>query len=102
MSLFLNPWRPSIAIWPPSIVFRSNEFPVLRIAGSRYVLFLKREASGDFTIVTGYRLSDARVRPLDGEDNYDPRAALVFSSYRGANESKFLHDLRIAIQYGAK
>src|SRR5262245_29647820 len=33
MSLFLNPWRPSIAIWPPSIVFRSNEFPVLRIAG---------------------------------------------------------------------
>jgi hypothetical protein len=32
MSLFLNPWRPSIAIWPPSIVFRSNEFSVLRIA----------------------------------------------------------------------
>src|SRR6266508_207890 len=33
MSLFLNPWRPFIAIWPPSIVFRSNEFSVLRIAG---------------------------------------------------------------------
>ena len=32
MSLFLNPWRPSIAIRPPSIVFRSNEFSVLRIA----------------------------------------------------------------------
>src|SRR5262245_12018054 len=32
MSLFLNPWRPSIAIWPPSIIFRSNEFSVLRIA----------------------------------------------------------------------
>jgi hypothetical protein len=35
MSLFLNPWRPSIAIWPPSIVFRSNEFSVLRIAGMK-------------------------------------------------------------------
>src|SRR5262249_5173699 len=34
MSLFLNPWRPSIAIRPPSIVFRSNEFSVLRIAGN--------------------------------------------------------------------
>jgi len=72
------------------------------LKGGHYVLFLKREESGDFTIVTGYKLTDGRTVPLDGGDNDDPRAALAFSRYKGVGESEFLQDLRTAIQEGAK
>jgi hypothetical protein len=69
---------------------------------SRYVLFLKREGSGGFTILTGYKLSNGRITPLDGEDNVDPRAELPFARYRGADESQFLQEVRAAIKGGDK
>jgi homoserine O-acetyltransferase len=85
---------------------RINEYRIYQqgmpLKGSRYILFVSREKSGVFTIVTGYGLSNARITPLDGEDSDDPRAALAFSRYKGAEESRFLQDLRTAIQDGAK
>ena len=63
--------------------------------GLCYVLFLKQIAdSNDYLIITGYKLSNGKVTPLDGEDNKDPRAALVFAKYRAVEESSFLQDLR--------
>jgi hypothetical protein len=63
--------------------------------GLRYVLFLKQIAgSNEYLILTGYKLSKGKITPLDGEDNKDPRAALVFAKYRGADEVCFLKDLR--------
>jgi hypothetical protein len=66
--------------------------------GMRYVLFLKQNAdSSDYLIITGYKLSNGKVTPLDGEDSQDPRAALVFAKYRGAEESSLLKELRKAL-----
>lgn len=66
--------------------------------GERYVLFLKQIAdSSDYLILTGYKLSNGKVTPLDGEDNKEPTAALVFAKYRGVEESSFLEDLRKAL-----
>ncbi len=79
--------------------FRRQGMP---LKGNRYVLFLKREESGDFTILTGYKLSNGRVAPLDGEDSDDPRAALPFARYKGADESQLLQDLWVAVQRGDK
>ena len=72
------------------------------IKGTRYLLFLRREEGGDLTILTGYALLHGRVIPLDGEDNPDPRSALPFSRYKGAEESQLLQDLLKEIQGGAK
>lgn len=68
--------------------------------GGRYVLFLKQVEGGDFLILTGYELSDNRVKPLDGEDNKDPRSSLPFAQYREADQSRLLRDLRTAVQAG--
>jgi hypothetical protein len=85
--------------------FASGKVQKYRIAGQgmprkggRYVLFLRKTDNGDLMIVTGYELSNGRVTPLDGEDNKDPRSALPFAHYRGADQSRFLQDLQTAIQ----
>jgi hypothetical protein len=70
------------------------------VSGSQYVLFLKREEAGDFTILTGYELSNGIITPLDGEDTSDPRAALSFAYYSNVAEAQFIQDLRSAIQRG--
>jgi hypothetical protein len=61
-----------------------------------YVLFLKREEAGDFTILTGYELSNGLVTPLDGEEG----STFQFNHYDGAVEAQFMQDLKSAIQSG--
>jgi hypothetical protein len=65
------------------------------VRGNLYVLFLKREEEGDFTILTGYELSNGLVTPLDGEGQ-----GLPFDYYKNVAESQFLQDLRSTIQRG--
>lgn len=65
--------------------------------GKRYVLFLKRDEEGDFSILTGYELRDAQVIPLDG-DGSDPRSDLQFGVYRGITQASFFNDLWRAVQ----
>src|SRR5215475_3085492 len=72
-----------------AVKFASGKFQEYRInrqgmpqRGGRYILFLKREDGGDFTILTGYRLSNGSVTPLDGEDTDDPAAELPFARYK--------------------
>lgn len=60
--------------------------------GKRYVLFLKREEAGDFTILTGYELLNGRVFPLD--------ESLAFDYYKDAVDQHFMQDLRSSIQSG--
>ena len=67
--------------------------------GERYLLFLKQSESEDFFILTGYKLSEGKVTPLDGEDSKDPRAALAFAKYREAGEIRLLQDLRTSLGY---
>ena len=62
--------------------------------GAQYVLFLRKTADGDFLILTGYELSNGRVKPLDGEGENDPRKALPFSKYRNVEQLSFLKELR--------
>jgi len=62
--------------------------------GGLYVLFLKRDDEGDFSIVTGYDLSSPGVTPLDGED---PQVNLPFSIYRGMAKDSFLNELQDAV-----
>lgn len=59
--------------------------------GRIYVLFLKRDEEGDFSIVTGYDLSSPGVAPLDGED---PQVNLPFGIYRGMAKDSFLNELQ--------
>ena len=67
--------------------------------GERYLLFLKQSESEDFFILTGYKLSEGKVMPLDGEDSKDPRAALAFAKYRETGEIRLLQDLRTSLGY---
>lgn len=65
--------------------------------GGTYVLFLKRDEQGDFSVLTGYELRNNKVVPLDG-DNVDPRGDLQFRVYRGARPDAFLAELKRAVQ----
>ena len=60
-----------------------------------YVLFLKREEEGDFTILTGYELANNLVTPLDGDET-----GLAFSYYKNVDQAQFLKDLQAAIVKG--
>jgi hypothetical protein len=66
--------------------------------GKRYVLFLKRDEEGDFSIITGYELRAAKVLPLDGSDSKDE---LQFAVYSGASQEAFLVELKKAVQAAA-
>lgn len=65
--------------------------------GRQYILFLKRDDEGDFSILTGYELWNNKVVPLDG-DKADPRGELQFGVYRGASRESFLSELMKAVQ----
>jgi hypothetical protein len=64
--------------------------------GNQYVLFLKRDEEGDFSIVTGYDVSSPGVTPLDG-DARQPRGDLQFGIYRGMARDSFLTELQNAV-----
>lgn len=88
-----------------SIQFASGRINKYRIAkqgmpqkGGNYLLFLKREESGNYSILTGYKLSKHKVTPLDGEDNKQPGNNLPFAKYREADELNLMQDLRTALQ----
>jgi hypothetical protein len=66
--------------------------------GERYVLFLNKISNGDYLILTGYKLANGKVTPLDGEGNKDPRSDLPFAQYRDVDELRLLEDLRTALQ----
>ncbi|HEY7415507.1 MAG TPA: hypothetical protein VH593_09965 [Ktedonobacteraceae bacterium] len=62
--------------------------------GSRYVLFLRRNQSGDFDILTGYEIRNGEAEPLDGSDKGHP---LQFQKYAGTPEAAFLEEIRTTI-----
>jgi hypothetical protein len=64
--------------------------------GNLYVLFLKRDEQGDFSILTGYDLSSPGVTPLDG-DALQPKGDLQFGIYRGIAQESFLTELQKAL-----
>ncbi|MGC2236808.1 MAG: hypothetical protein WA584_11645 [Pyrinomonadaceae bacterium] len=66
--------------------------------GERYFLFLNKISDGDYLILTGYKLSNGKIAPLDGENNKDPRSDLSFAQYRDADEQRLRQDLQAALQ----
>ncbi len=65
------------------------------VTGSRYVLFLRKNQSGDFDIVTGYELRDGVAEPLDGTQGY--RVALQLQKYAGTPEPDLLDAIKTAL-----
>jgi hypothetical protein len=73
--------------------------------GGRYVFFLKSNGKGqDFSIITGYRLRNMTVFPLDSALSDSGGSDLPFNIYKGSNEITFLASVRdaIAAQGGKK
>lgn len=68
------------------------------VTGSRYVLFLRKNQSGDFDIVTGYELREGKVEPLDGTD---VPGALPFQKYAGTTEPALLDAIKSALATSA-
>lgn len=64
--------------------------------GKLYVLFLSRDEDGDFSILTGYELSDAGMAPLDGDSQAEND--LQFRIYRGVKQELFLTELQKALR----
>lgn len=62
----------------------------------RYLLFLKRNELGeDFFILTGYKLQDGKVTPLDDSDEYeDVHIYKNFRLYRNKDEADFVKTVR--------
>lgn len=68
--------------------------------GQRYVLFLTYNEEGqNFTIITGYKISNGHVTPLDGvpESKEGFTQFRSYESYRGVEESVFLRAVRAEI-----
>lgn len=65
--------------------------------GGSYVLFLKRDEQGDFSVLTGYELRGGKVVPLDG-DALQTNGDLQFGVYRGARRDSFLAGLKEAVR----
>lgn len=63
--------------------------------GSRYALFLRKNQSGDFDIVTGYEFRDGVAEPLDGVQGY--RVALQLQKYAGTSEPDLLDAIKTAL-----
>ncbi len=64
-----------------------------------YVLFLKRDELGDYSIFTGYELNGSVVQPLDGQRNLPKNEPdLQFGIYRGVSVESFRSALQKAIQ----
>jgi hypothetical protein len=64
-----------------------------------YVLFLKRDEVGDYSIFTGYEVNGNVVQPLDGQRNLPKNQPdLQFGIYRGVSVESFRSALQKAIQ----
>lgn len=63
--------------------------------GGRYVLFLRKNQSGDFDIVTGYEFREGMAEPLDGIQGY--RVALQLQKYAGTPEPDLLAAIKAAL-----
>lgn len=66
-------------------------------SGRHYLLFLKKLDQNDgFSLLTGYELRAEKVVPLDG-GNEEGTERLAFDSYRGADVTLFLDEVRRAV-----
>jgi hypothetical protein len=65
------------------------------VTGRRYVLFLSKNQSDDFDIVTGYELRDGVAQALDGA--LEP-ATFRLRKYDGKPEPTLLNDIEALIQ----
>ena len=64
-----------------------------------YVLFLKRDEDGDYSILTGYEVNGTVVQPLDGKRNLPKNEPdLQFGIYRGVSLESFRNALQKALQ----
>lgn len=64
-----------------------------------YVLFLKRDELGDYSILTGYEINGSVVQPLDGKRNLPKNEPdNQFGIYRGVSLESFRNALRKALQ----
>jgi hypothetical protein len=68
--------------------------------GSRYLLFLKWSEEGkDFVIITGYKLENGKVFPLDGKGFNANSVYKNFLQFRDADERALLHKLNEEIAH---
>lgn len=81
------------------VILTGNHAKPLPRIGRRYVLFLKRNSEGDFSILTGYELRAGRVSPLDGRspDGGFFQQSIAYQQYVDADEATFLKEVRGAI-----
>lgn len=67
--------------------------------GKEYILFLKRDEEGDFSILTGYELDGTVVQPLDGKrGSKNKEDQLQFDIYRGVSRETFISALLKGLQ----
>lgn len=80
------------------VLRRGNIDETMPLVGRRYILFLKSNDDGQsFSILTGYELRNGRVFPLDGINMGVGGSKLPqFAAYEGAEEVKFLNDVKSA------
>jgi hypothetical protein len=64
-----------------------------------YILFLKRDEEGDYSIQTGYEVNGSVVQPLDGKRDLPKNEPdLQFGIYRGVTFESFRNSLQKALQ----
>lgn len=64
----------------------------------RYALFLKKNSNDDdFSIITGYRLENGKVLPLDGATDFNAPVYKNYALYKNIDESEFLKQLNEAL-----
>jgi len=67
--------------------------------GKVYLLFLKRDEVGDYSIFTGYEINGSVVQPLDGKRNLPKNEPdIQFGIYRGAKFESLRNALQTALQ----
>jgi hypothetical protein len=92
-----------------AVRFKSGKIQKYQIAhqgmpdiAAQYVLFLRKTSDGDLLILTGFKLVNGHVTPLDGNENNDSRLVLPFAKYAGTNEAEFLKAVRDAAASSAR
>lgn len=92
-----------------AVRFKSGKIQKYQIAhqgmpdvAAQYVLFLRKTSDGDLLILTGFKLDNGHVTPLDGNENNDPRLVLPFAKYAGTDEAEFLKEVRDPAASSAK
>lgn len=69
----------------------------------RYIFFLKQNPEGqDYSIITAYELRSGQVFPLDGSPEGDGKSNQFteYEKYAGMDETRFISDVRSAIEKG--